>query len=1526
MLVQPQCRSLRGRAYLLSLILLFCCQFGLLGQDNTPPVFTDCPASVNPLTTSSTTCSVVVPDYTGQVAVTDDTTPAADLILLQTPAPGTQLSPGTEVITITATDAAGNESDCSFDLAVQSTVSNLACIASINVTLEEDCTDTVLPSMVLTGAGNCLSDFNFEILIEDGDESNGNQVDGCGTYRYLVTEVVLPGGPDITNFTGCWGYVQAEDKTAPALVSLPTPPALLYCDAIAEIAVNQLPASVSRCYRADGQTGQPLMPNFLNSALGQRLQAGGGLPVFFDGCSDVEICVNDFISNSGSCQNRTITRNFTVTDGDCDSPTGYENDPLIASYVITTTRPDLDQVTGGPASVEYSCNQFSFSDPNPQPQLTDFPSVPGPNGPVYLDETLCNVGAIFVDGPRITTCANTYKFVRTFTVIDWCQGNTQRIFTQLVKVGDFTDPVLTAPTQDLNFDGIPDSGPLFFTTNSGNCSSFFAVPAPGVSDNCDPNVILNARVFPDRDTLAIPFGPYNVNSVAGPIPSGIHLLRYVATDACGNSTSVDVEIEIGDRTAPVAICENGLNISLNNQGTGILTAQTANQASSDDCGPVSLAIARADANDNPIGQFVPALNLDCNDLGILRVILRVTDGSQNSTNCWLDVLIEDKTAPVCVPPAPLSFTCSDLDENFPQDLNLAFATDPQGTIALLNARFGLPTALDNCDGTSLSQSVFDNRNSCGVGNIQRTFSVTDAQGLVSLGNCAQFINVIGEHDYSIVFPADVENSDCVEPDYNGVITQADGCDEFTIAVDIDTFVATADECYKLRITYEVLNWCEYGTLSSPYNVPRDADNDGILNEVVVVHVLPNNRNTLTDDVAQLDRDLIRGNFNEIGNLDTGDGGVVPGADVAGYGQDRKRGAFRYQQFIKIYDDLAPTITPATLLVQSGDIDGDCLADATVDFSIDDDCTSLAIGATFQVDQFINPGPDGIYTLSDFVNDGGSINSSLTQPTPGNFRLLLEDLPFGRHAVRLRATDGCGNAAFQLVEIEIFDDKAPTPLCINGLTATLMPDGNGGGMAAIWANDFVVSGISDCSGPVKFAIYLDEDASQPGFVPNPIDTGLLLDCDLLGPQVVRIYAIDATGLAGFCQTSLLVQANQPGICTNGSDAGSLAGSIVTPGLDPMSGVTIELAGTMVESDQTNAGGQYLFQDLPLGEDYSLTPDYNPEVNLSTVSTADIILISRHILGLDLFTSDFQHLAADVTIDGNVNILDIIAIRRVILDLDQSFANTNSWRFYDPENLLEVTTINNLGGNENGLDFTAIEMGNVTGAVPLGDGDYQNGNTDGRNRGKLLVTDQNLVAGNNYSVTISTETLVGWQGSLEAGSELQMIELNGELAKAGNFNLHHLASGLIGFSYDGPAGELFTLRFKARTDGRLSDFLSVSDRILPAESYSASGEVLDLGLEWTADFGDEMAGDFSLSQNSPNPVSERTTINFTSPIGGQARLEVRSIDGRLLLQRTLEARSGYNQFDIRRDELKGATGVLLYSLSIGEFSASRKMVVL
>jgi probable HAF family extracellular repeat protein len=83
--------------------------------DRQPPVVSHGPVAALEVNAA---CAVALPDLRGGAVASDQCSPASSLVLAQSPAPGTQLGLGIHTITITATDPAGNQGQCSVQLEV----------------------------------------------------------------------------------------------------------------------------------------------------------------------------------------------------------------------------------------------------------------------------------------------------------------------------------------------------------------------------------------------------------------------------------------------------------------------------------------------------------------------------------------------------------------------------------------------------------------------------------------------------------------------------------------------------------------------------------------------------------------------------------------------------------------------------------------------------------------------------------------------------------------------------------------------------------------------------------------------------------------------------------------------------------------------------------------------------------------------------------------------------------------------------------------------------------------------------------------------------------------------------------------------------------------------------------------------------------------------------------------------------------------------------------------------------------------
>lgn len=104
-----------------------------------------------------------------------------------------------------------------------------------------------------------------------------------------------------------------------------------------------------------------------------------------------------------------------------------------------------------------------------------------------------------------------------------------------------------------------------------------------------------------------------------------------------------------------------------------------------------------------------------------------------------------------------------------------------------------------------------------------------------------------------------------------------------------------------------------------------------------------------------------------------------------------------------------------------------------------------------------------------------------------------------------------------------------------------------------------------------------------------------------------------------------------------------------------------------------------------------------------------------------------------------------------------------------------------------------------------------------------------------------------------------------------------------------------------------------------------EMIHLGQTVSLTGLDEVPGSFKLMQNYPNPFNPATVIGITLPESRKVRLEVFSLTGQrvaVLADRSMGA--GTHRFEFNGSGL--TSGLYLYRLQAGEFSYSRKMLLL
>ena len=255
--------------------------------------------------------------------------------------------------------------------------------------------------------------------------------------------------------------------------------------------------------------------------------------------------------------------------------------------------------------------------------------------------------------------------------------------------------------------------------------------------------------------------------------------------------------------------------------------------------------------------------------------------------------------------------------------------------------------------------------------------------------------------------------------------------------------------------------------------------------------------------------------------------------------------------------------------------------------------------------------------------------------------------------------------------------------------------------------------------------------------------------------------------------------------------------------------------------------------PADSAVAVTPSYTTDVPIANgVTTADITLIRRHVLGLALLDSPYKVLAGDVNGSDSVTTADITLIRRLILGTASTFTG-GLWRFVpsdevisDPVKPWTATRMRRYAslaaGTLGAQDFRAIKLGDVNGswkapAVTVGS------LVKTKPNGRLVVGNAKVAVGQAIEIPVNLEGIstfssvqmtLSWHASLATYDGVQGTIL-GEL-KAGNLGLNLVNEGLLTLSWDHPAGEGIQL-------GKSAELLRLK---LKPKSATTSGGVVRL----------------------------------------------------------------------------------------------------
>jgi gliding motility-associated-like protein len=678
------------------------CSFTVTVVDDELPQMT-CP--IDQTVNADANCQFLMVDYIALGTYTDNCDTSLDLT--QSPAPGTLVA-GTTVVTITATDDAGNENTCTFNVIVEDTTDPIITTCAPNVTeqLDANC-ELQLPdyTSLIVADDNCDNDLTIT-----QSPTPGTVVSVHGT----VVPITITVTDDSGNNTSCSFQVTLEDSIAPSIVcssNVTVSNDANVCEALVTIPV---PVTDDNCQ----------VVSVVNDYTGTN-NASGVYPV---GTTTVEYTVTDINNNVTTC-----TFTVTVIDDEapeltCPANITVSNDANACNAAVTVPAPNVSDECGiasivndyngtanasgtypvGTTTVEYTvtdvhgnvstCTFTVIVIDDEAPEITCPANITITNDANACDAALIVPALVADDECGIATIVNNYNGTANasdtypvgittveYTVTD-IHGNVSTC-TFTVTVIDDEAPEIICPTN------------ITISNDANACDAFVIVPAINAVDECGIASIVNDYT--------------NIADASGTYPVGTTTVEYTVTDIHGNVSTCTFTVTVIDDEAPEAICPSDITVSNDANECEAMVAVPPIVVS-EECGIQSITNDYT-GTDNASGIY---------PVGTTQVEYTVTDIYGNISTCTINVIVLDDEAP--------EITCpSDITIN--NDVNECAAFVDVSPLAAAD-ECGVATITNNYNGSANASDTYH------VGTTVVVYTVTDIHGNVS--TCSFNITVV----------------------------------------------------------------------------------------------------------------------------------------------------------------------------------------------------------------------------------------------------------------------------------------------------------------------------------------------------------------------------------------------------------------------------------------------------------------------------------------------------------------------------------------------------------------------------------------------------------------------------------------------------------------------------------------------------------------------------------------------------------------------------------------------------------------
>ncbi len=564
-------------------------------------------------------------------------------------------------------------------------------------------------------------------------------------------------------------------------------------------------------------------------------------------------------------------------------------------------------------------------------------------------------------------------------------------------------------------------------------------------------------------------------------------------------------------------------------------------------------------------------------------------------------------------------------------------------------------------------------------------------------------------------------------------------------------------------------------------------------------------------------------------------------------------------------------------------------------------------------------------------NNGSIDKS------GNGAFTAAVYPTGKHKFTFYATDLCNNTTKCSYFFTITDGKAPTPICHREIVWVLDEKGE----ATVWASDFDLKSTDQCDDDANLRFAFDAAGLRAvqSFDCSDVPNGISAELDL------RMYVFDTDGNKEYCEVRLILQDSEnTDACPDQPGARAMiAGDIINHSDNGLMNIGVNIKN--MDSNEssithTNQDGHFEYINAQYYGEYAVEPTSNDDL-LNGVSTLDLVLIQRHILGINKIDGPTNLISADINADNKVTAADLVALRKAILGITNQYQNNNSWRFVPTNHIFDDATypwgfpenisIHDLMVNYMKSDFKAIKIGDVNNSSKAN----ARGNvSENRSTGlDVLVDNVSFEAGETLEIPVyagQDKMISGLQMSIDFDDyafEINGIKSNGLALEGGMYNID---GSMVKISYathanmDISKGDvLFTLVVETKEANDLSSLILSNDQMI-SEVYDQSYESgkLDLIIRKNV----LLDGDIQIVKNAPNPFSNTTEIAVNLNNDETIALTIFDISGKKVFANAISGSKGINTIIVNRSDLGNKSGMYFFQAECNDKMYTGKMIMI